>query len=49
MEKYISLRNANVGDIKQIKAILFNSLNEYKIAIPDNYAITDIDSIDAVK
>ena len=45
MDKNISLRKAEVDDIGQIKAILFNSLKEYEIALPDNYSISDIDSI----
>ena len=47
MDKNISLRKANAGDIEQIKAILFNSLHEYEIAIPDNYDVSDIDAIAA--
>ena len=39
------IRKAKVEDIEPIKAILFNALNEYQIAIPDNYLVTDIDSI----
>jgi ribosomal protein S18 acetylase RimI-like enzyme len=45
MDKNISLRKAEIGDIEQIKAILFSSLKEYEIALPDNYSISDIDSI----
>jgi GNAT superfamily N-acetyltransferase len=47
MDKDISLRKADIDDIEQIKAILFKSLKEYEIAIPDNYSVSDIDSIDA--
>ena len=47
MDKDISLRKADIGDIEQIKAILFKSLKEYEIVIPDNYSVSDIDSIDA--
>lgn len=39
------IRKARVEDIKPIKAILFNALNEYQIAIPDKYPVIDIDSI----
>ena len=46
MDKNISLRKAEIGDIKQIKEILFSSLKEYEIAIPDNYSVSDIDSIE---
>ncbi len=45
MEKNIVLRKAVIGDIEQIKRILFSSLKEYEIAIPDNYSVSDIDSI----
>jgi GNAT superfamily N-acetyltransferase len=47
MDKNIAIRKADVGDIEQIKAILYSTLKEYKIAIPDNYSVSDIDSIDA--
>ena len=47
MDKNISLRKAKIRDIVQIKAILFSSLKEYEIAVPDNYSVADIDSIDA--
>ena len=47
MDKDISLRKAEIGDIQQIKAILYSSLKEYRIEIPDNYSVTDIDSIDS--
>jgi putative acetyltransferase len=46
MDIDISIRKAEVGDIEQIKSILFSSLKEYKIEIPDNYSVSDIDSID---
>ena len=45
MDKNISLRKAEIRDIVQIKAILFSSLKEYEIAVPDNYSVSDIDSI----
>ena len=45
MDINISLRKAEIGDIEQIKAILFSSLKKYDIAIPDNYSVADIDSI----
>ena len=47
MDKNIALRKADRGDIEQIKTILFNSLKEYEIALPDNYSVSDIDSIGA--
>jgi GNAT superfamily N-acetyltransferase len=47
MDKNISLRKAKIRDIVQIKAILFSSLKEYEIAVPDNYSVADIDSINA--
>jgi len=46
MNQDISIRKAETGDIGQIKKILFSALKEYKIALPDNYAATDIESID---
>jgi GNAT superfamily N-acetyltransferase len=45
MDINISLRKAEIGDIKQIKAILFSSLKEYEISLADNYSVSDIDSI----
>jgi len=39
MDSNISLRKAEISDIEAIKAILFSSLKEYKIAMPDNYKI----------
>ena len=45
MDENITLRNAASGDIDQIKAILFSALNEYGIAIPNNYPVADINSI----
>ena len=45
MNKNISLRKARIDDIEQIKAILFSSLKEYEIVLPDNYSVSDIDSI----
>ena len=47
MDKNISLRKAEIGDIEQIKEILLTSLKEYEIAIPDNYSVSDIDSINS--
>jgi GNAT superfamily N-acetyltransferase len=47
MDKANSLRKADIGDIEQIKAILFSSLKEYEIVIPDSYSVSDIDSIGA--
>jgi len=45
MDKNISYRRAEVGDIERIKEILFGSLKEYQIAIPDNYSVSDIDNL----
>jgi len=45
MDKNISLRKAEIRDIDRIKAILFRSLEEYEISIPENYSVSDIDSI----
>ncbi len=45
MDKGIIIRKAEIGDIEQIKAILFSSLKEYEIAIPENYSVSDIDAI----
>jgi len=45
MDKDISVRKAETESIEQIKEILFSSLEEYKIAVPDNYSVSDIDSI----
>jgi len=45
MDTDISLRKADIDNIEQIKEILYCSLKEYKIAIPYNYSISDIDSI----
>lgn len=47
MDKNITLRKAKIGDIEQIKGILFSSLNEYEIAMPDHYSVSDIDSVAA--
>lgn len=47
MDKNIALRKADRGDVEPIKTILFNSLKEYEIALPDNYSVSDIDSIGA--
>ena len=46
MDIDITIRKAEAGDIEQIKSILFGSLKEYEIKIPDNYSVSDIDSID---
>jgi GNAT superfamily N-acetyltransferase len=45
MDINLSLRKAEIADIEQIKTILFSSLKEYEIALPDNYSVSDIDSI----
>ena len=45
MDNNITFRKAVTADIDQIKAILFRSLSEYDIALPDNYSVADIDSI----
>jgi ribosomal protein S18 acetylase RimI-like enzyme len=45
MDKTITLRKAEIGDIERIKTILFRSLQEYNIPMPDNYSVADIDSI----
>lgn len=45
MDENISIRKAEKGDIKPIKNILFATLKEYEIAIPDNYSVSDIESI----
>jgi ribosomal protein S18 acetylase RimI-like enzyme len=45
MDASISLRQAEIDNIEQIKEILFCILKEYEIAIPDNYSVCDIDSI----
>ncbi len=45
MDANILLRKAEVNNVEQIKEILFCSLKEYEIAIPDNYSLSDIDSI----
>lgn len=47
MDKNILIRNAEVGDIEKIKSILFSSLKEYGISIPDNYSVSDIESLGA--
>jgi ribosomal protein S18 acetylase RimI-like enzyme len=39
------IRAAKSGDVSQIKEILFSSLNEYEITLPDNYSVSDIDAI----
>jgi len=49
MDQSVSIRKAEFRDIEPIKAILFSALKEYEIAIPDNYAVSDIDSIDKGK
>ena len=45
MDTDISVRKAETENIERIKEILFSSLEEYKIAVPDNYSVSDIDSI----
>ena len=45
MDKDISVRKAEPENIEQIKEILFSSLEEYKIAVPENYSVSDIDAI----
>ncbi len=45
MNKEYSIREASAEDTEPIKAILFNALKEYQIAIPDPYPVTDIDTI----
>ncbi len=45
MDKDISVRKAETENIEQIKEILFGSLEEYKIAVPENYSVSDIDAI----
>ncbi len=45
IEKNISLRKAEASDIEGIKEILFGSLHDYKIPLPDNYSVSDIDNI----
>jgi ribosomal protein S18 acetylase RimI-like enzyme len=47
MDESITLRQAEIENIEQIKEILFCTLKEYEIAIPDNYSICDIDSINS--
>ncbi len=46
MDKTIALRRAESQDIDRVKRILFGSLDEYNISLPDNYSVSDIDSID---
>jgi len=46
MVKNLSLRKAVFSDAEQIKDILYSALKEYEIAIPDNYSVSDIDSIE---
>ena len=45
MDDSISLKQAKIANIEQIKEILFYTLKEYEIAIPDTYSVCDIDSI----
>lgn len=47
MDNNTVLREAEIGDIVQIKTILYSALKEYGITIPENYSVSDIDSIDA--
>ncbi len=49
MDASISLRQAEIGHIEQIKEILYGALKEYDIALPDNYSVCDIDSIESKK
>lgn len=45
MDMTIALRRAESQDIDRIKIILFGALNEYSISLPDNYSVSDINSI----
>lgn len=49
MDAGISLKHAEIDNIEQIKEILFCTLKEYEIAIPDDYSVCDIDSINLKK
>lgn len=48
MENKISIRKAEINDVSKIKEFSFSSLNEYEIAIPNNYSVSDIDSTNAM-
>lgn len=39
------MRAATVGDIEPIKAILLGTLEEYGLTIPEDYPVSDIDSV----
>jgi putative acetyltransferase len=45
MDAKISLREAESGHIEQMIEILLRSLREYQIEIPENYSVSDIESI----
>ena len=45
MKQELSIKEASSEDIETIKAILFNVLKEYQIALPDPCPVSDIDSI----
>lgn len=45
MKQKLTIIEASTEDIEPIKAILFNVLKEYQIALPDPYPVSDIDSI----
>ena len=45
MQKDVTIRKAGILDVRQIKKILFGALEEYEIAVPDNFSVADIDSI----
>lgn len=45
MDKDICIRKAQDDDIGALKNILLSTLQEYNIPIPENFSVTDIDSI----
>ena len=45
MDDDISIRKAVTADIGPIKEILFAALQDFDIAVPDNYSVSDIDYI----
>ena len=45
MATNIAFRKAEIEDIAHMKEILFCALKAYEIPIPDNYSVSDIDSI----
>ena len=45
MKTEISFRPARASDIERIKEILFAALRQYRIAIPEDYSVADIDGI----